>query len=456
MVSRHRPRVVALVACGVLTAILVGAVACSAGPAGALDRARPMQAAAASPPPKAHIVVNADTGEVLLAENEHEALPPASTAKVMTALTAVERLAPDAEVEVSVLAAAQPASRINMVAGHRWTFRDAMASMMMASANDAAYAIGETAGGTLEGFAEAMEATAKRLGMRDSTFSDPAGFDDEASFEGGPRMSAFDIAIATRNALTVPEIASWAAMSTYEFVDPAGAQRSLTNHNKLLPGHSRAYEGANGFKTGYTKRAGHTLTATATRGGCTLVVVVLDTWDTYGWATSLFDQAFATGCEGGTGETLPDVAVEPYARRAADRDAFLLLTRGAPAVPVLGGQAPGTAGAPPPGSGATGTSVVPTSTAGADDEQVTSGSSGGVFRVRNLAIVVFALLASAFVLRRRAVKRRRARRIAARRAREARMRSGGLTVVDGRYRTGMRVGPPVESHVRVRSRREDR
>lgn len=453
MVSRRRPRVVALAARGVLTAILVGAVACSAGPAGAFERARPAQAAPASPPPEAHIVVNADTGAVLLAENEHEALPPASTAKVMTALTAVERLAPDAEIVVSALAAAQPASRINMVAGQRWAFRDAMASMMMASANDAAYAIGETAGGSLEGFAEAMEATAKRLGMRDSTFSDPAGLDDEASFGGGPRMSAFDVAIATRNALTVPEIASWAAMSSYEFVDPAGAQRSLTNHNKLLPGHSRAYEGASGFKTGYTERAGHTLAATATRGGCTLVVVVLDTWDTYGWATSLLDQGFATGCEGGSGVTLPEIAVEPYSRRAAERDAFLLLARGAP-VPAPGGRAPA-AGSPSPDPGATDTSVAPERTADGGDEQVTSDSSGGVLRVRNLAIVALALVVSAFVLRRRAVKRRRARRIAARRAREARMRSGGLTVVDGRYRTGTRVGPPVESHVRVRSRQED-
>ena len=70
--------------------------------------------------------------------------------------------------------------------------------------------------------------------------------------------------------------------------------------------------------------------------------------------------------------------------------------------------------------------------------------------MRNVVIVLLILLVIAFMLRRRAVRRQRARRIARQRNRAAKMRSGGLTVVDGRYRPGDRVGPPVESHVRVR------
>ena len=58
--------------------------------------------------------------------------------------------------------------------------------------------------------------------MKDSTFADPAGLDDATSYKGGPRMSAYDIAIATRNALTVPTIAQWGATRTYEFTDPTG------------------------------------------------------------------------------------------------------------------------------------------------------------------------------------------------------------------------------------------
>ena len=78
-------------------------------------------------------------------------------------------------------------------------------------------------------------------------------------------MSAYDLAIATRNALAVPEIASWASTRTHDFVDPQGVQHHLVNHNKMLPGGGADYLGAIGFKTGYTLRSQHTLVAVATR-----------------------------------------------------------------------------------------------------------------------------------------------------------------------------------------------
>ena len=173
--------------------------------------------------------------------------------------------------------------------------------MMMVSANDAAYAIAETAGGSVSGFAAQANATAKRYGMRDSTFADPAGLDDGTSYKGGSKVSAYDLAIATRNTLTVPAIAKWAATRTYPFTDVAGAPHQLTNHNKFLPEGSYAYLGANGFKTGYTERAGHSLVATANRDGRELIVVILGSVAPgYTWAASLLDQGFATprGYEG--------------------------------------------------------------------------------------------------------------------------------------------------------------
>ncbi len=424
----------------VLTTLLTAG--CLALPAGAATR--PQQAQ--SPPPKALILVNAETGEVLIADKEHDPLPVASLAKVMTAVTAVERLPVDATITVGELAAAQPASRINMVAGQQWRFQDALASLLMASANDAAYAIAENAGTSLDGFAAAMAETGERLGMDDSTYSDPAGFDDEASFGGGPLMSAFDVAIATRNAQAVPEIATLAATETLDFVDPTGANRNLVNHNKMLPNNTRAYEGATGFKTGYTDQAGNTFVGTAERNGCSLIAVVLGTYDTYGWAAQLMDQGFAMNCqaEGDTAERLPDVAVWPYAQRVDDQRGFVALARG-----------------PNP---TTTTSTVPTTSdlaaaapavTAEEDESGESGGGGGrdggggVFSVRNIALVALAGLVAAFFVRRRAVKQQRARRVASHRTRTARMRSGGLTVIDGRYRTGTRVGPPLESHVRV-------
>ena len=437
------------VVCALLTVLLVGGV-CAPAPAAA---ARAGQAQ--SPPPKAFIVVDAGTGTILLADRLHDPLPPASTAKVMTALTAVERLPADALVNVSDLAAAQPASRISMATGQQWLLHDALASLLLASANDAAYAIAETAGGSLDGFVAAMTQSADRMGMEDSTFADPAGLDDEFSFNGGPRMSAFDIAIATRNALAVPELVQWGSMRTYEFVDPTGTARSLTNHNKLLPGATRGYDWATGFKTGFTERAGHTITATATREGRTLIAVIMNTYDTYGWAVQLLEQGFATPDVAGTGEQLPDVSVSPYGARLADQHAFLALARGlAPSPPV-------DAVAPAAADGAT-TSTEPTTPStrldsdaianqeNAADESNDRGADGGMVDLRLLIVVVVLLLALAFVLRRHAVRRQRTRRIALQRQRAARMRSGGLNVIDGRYRTGTRVGPPVESHVRIR------
>ncbi|MGQ0823672.1 MAG: D-alanyl-D-alanine carboxypeptidase family protein [Actinomycetota bacterium] len=418
--------------------LAVLAVTTCALPATAGAVARPGQAQ--SPPPTAYIVVNTTSGDVLEAGNEHEALPPASTAKIMTALTAIERLSLDATINVTELAAAQPASRINMVAGHQWPFADAMASLLMASANDAAYAIAETAGGSLQGFADAMAETADSLGMQDSTFADPAGFDDEASFGGGPRMSAFDIAIATRNALATPEIAKWAALRTYEFVDPAGTPRSLTNHNRMLAEGTRAYEGTTGFKTGFTNRAGQTFVATATRNGCSLIVVILNTYDVYGWAAQLMDQHFLRGCAGGTGARLPEVRISPHSRRVADRDAFAAAVRGDVDLAV----------APVPTANSD-TPAADTPAAAPKDD----GGGGGVLSVRTLAIGGIVGLAALVGLRRRAVKRQRARRLARQRTRAARMRSGGLPIVDGKYRAGTRVGPPVESHVQLRRARDD-
>jgi len=429
-------------------ALVLGALA----PSGAVAVARPGQAQ--SPPPQAMILVNADTGQVLAADNEHEPVPPASTAKVMTALTAIERLASDTTITVSELAAAQPAMRIGMAAGGQWRFEDALASLMLVSANDAAYAIAETAGGSLDGFAAAMNETAARLGMEDSSFSDPAGFDDATAFGGGPRVSAYDLAIATRNALTVPDLARLASTQYLEFVDPTGATRALTNHNKMLPGGTRVYDGATGFKTGFTDLAGQTLVATAERDGCSLIAVVLNTYDIYGWAAQYLDQGFAMSCRAEPGaERLPEVAVWPYAQRVEDRQGFVALARGpdaasttttvAPTGADLAATTPLTEPAPGAALGAQAPAAAPVG--------VEAGpGSRGLVSVQNLAIVGVALSFTAFVLRRRAVKRRRARRIAAQRARAARMRSGGLTVVDGRFRTGTRAGPPLESHVRIR------
>jgi serine-type D-Ala-D-Ala carboxypeptidase (penicillin-binding protein 5/6) len=261
------------------------------------------------PPAKAWILVDADSGAVLAASGHHQALPPASTTKLMTALVAVEKLSQEAVFTVDDTAAAQPAMRIGMQPGQGWTLSPALHSLLMVSANDAAYALAEAASGSLAGFAADMNAAAARYGMQDSTFNDPAGFDDSASFQGGSRVSAYDLAVAARNVLAVPELAEIAALPLYEFQEPSGRQHRLLNHNKLL----RRYPGAIGLKTGYTRQAGHTFVGAARRDGRTMIAVVLDTDDTYGSAAALLDQGFATAQDSpGTGERLPEPRARPF------------------------------------------------------------------------------------------------------------------------------------------------
>jgi len=272
-------------------------------------------AGAQAPPPgaaypaKAYILVDADTGKVLDAFDEHEALPPASTTKLMTALVATEKLASDTILTVGPNAAAQPAMRIGMVAGDRWTLDAALHSLMLVSANDAAYALAEAASGNLSTFADDANAAAARYGMVDSHFEDPAGFDDAAAFGGGSRVSAYDLAVAARNVLAVPDLAAMAGTARYTFDGPDGHAHVLYNHNKLLA----RYAGATGLKTGYTALAGHTFVGTATRDGRTMIAVVLNSDDTYGVASRLMDKGFATPADApGLGPVLPPVRVQPY------------------------------------------------------------------------------------------------------------------------------------------------
>jgi len=394
----------------------------------------------------------------------------------MTALVAVERLHADARIPVTPDAANREAMKIGMQAGTKWSFKDTMASMMMVSANDAAYAIAETVGGSVGGFANDANETARRLGMRDSTFGDPAGLDDQTSYKGGPKVSAYDLAIATRNALTVPAIARWAGTTDYAFTDPAGVHHTLHNHNKFLPNNGYGYVGANGFKTGWTSSAQHSLVATAKRGGRECIAVILDGVDGgYTWAASLLDKCWLKPRVATTGKFLPAIAVSPYASRTAARAGFARVALGkkaaehevsaAPASTTPRTAAAGPAATPSSPGANTAASGKTASGAGGADATAnaareinttpavarTAGTSGGGGMLTStlLVLILVVILAVAFVLRRRAVKKQRARRRARQRARAKAMRSGSLPVVDGKYRTGTRVGPPEDSRVSV-------
>ncbi len=450
---RRRPLLAPLALAALLT--VVPALAGHAGAAPAAATAPEV------PPPKAEIVADATSGRLLVCSNVHESLRPASTAKIMTALVAVERLPPNKLITVDAQAAQAPEQEVGFTPGQKLPLDKMLASLMMWSANDAAYTLAINTSGSLDAFAAAEAETGRRYGLKESSFSDPSGLDTAQSFKGGPRMSAYDLAIVTRNALSVPAIARWASTHEYRFTAPWGTQYDFVNHNRMLPGGTYAYPGATGFKTGFTNLAQHSIVATATRDGHTLIAVVLGSVIPGGYApaAAALDAGFAIANgsapadEACGKEVLPPNKVSLYAGRKADRDSFERLGAAKDTKVAAGAMAAATPLVP---SSIPNLSELPHA-ARPVTRVVAHAPSGGLLTTRNAAIVLVLLLALGFALRRRAVRRKRAQREARRRQRAAAMRSGSLPVVDGRYRPGTRIGKPVESHVRIRraNRRPD-
>ncbi|MFN8035550.1 MAG: serine hydrolase [Acidimicrobiia bacterium] len=414
-------RVVSALLGALLATTLVGP------PALAAPRPTPRTAATSStaaPAPRAFLLADAGTGRVLAAGNEHTALPPASTVKIMTGLTALRRLPAGATVKVSARAAAQPSMRIGMHEGEVWTLDDVLHTLYLVSANDAAYALAEAAGGTVEQFATLMDDTARQLGMSDSSFHDPAGLDDGASVNGGSRMSAWDLAIATRNALQVPQIADTVKLVDYEFTAPDGVRHTLHNHNAQF---LRQYAGATGMKTGYTSKAGRGLVCTATRDGRTMIGVVLDVYDTTGSCERLLDQGFASKADAaGTGEVLPEVKIFTAAQRDS-AIAGIPRSLGRPRLSEITGTtaAPATAAPRPAPRHRVATPAAPRT------------EESSVLPTILWAIGGFAVALVAFVAwRRRVVRRRRRTRSVRRKTMAEARRRGMLHVLDADARPG--------------------
>ncbi|MGI8792328.1 MAG: D-alanyl-D-alanine carboxypeptidase family protein [Acidimicrobiales bacterium] len=254
---------------------------------------------------KAWVLIDADTGVVLDARDPHSPRLIASTTKLLTALVALRHLGPEAVVPVSRRAADMPARKLDLPAGSRWSVTELLYGLLLSSANDAAVALAEAPGGSLDGFATQLATAATELGLADHpVVQDPSGLDDADSVGGGNLMSARDLAVVARAVLAEPLLATIVATPRHEFIDPTGRDRSLGNHNKLL----RTYDGSIGMKTGYTSRAGQTLVAAANRDGRTLISVVLSAGSLYGDTTTLLDRGFAMApLAVGTGDRLPPV-----------------------------------------------------------------------------------------------------------------------------------------------------
>jgi D-alanyl-D-alanine carboxypeptidase len=242
------------------------------------------------------ILVDPATGAVLWSRRSRTPAPPASLTKMLTALTIRASLDPDQMTVASRASARQPARRLAMRRGQRLTVNQALKALMIVSANDAAVMLAEAAGGSVGRFARAMDAESRLLGLRGSSWRNPHGLDAR-----GHRSTAFDLAILARAVLRDRWLAWVVRTRQAAFTTPGGRRVTLTAHSRFLLG----YRGAVGVKTGFTDDAGHCLAAAATRGGRTLIAVILHSPDNAADAGRMLDWGFGRGRSARTGRWLP-------------------------------------------------------------------------------------------------------------------------------------------------------
>jgi D-alanyl-D-alanine carboxypeptidase len=216
---------------------------------------------------EALLLVEADTGKVLQAENATYPWYPASLSKLMTAyvtLKAVKdgRISLDTLFTVSPVAAAQSPSKMGLRPGTQVTVDNALKMMLVKSANDMAVVLAEGVGGSIDGFSAQMNEAAQHLGMTQTSYVNPNGLPAD-----GQITSARDLAILARAIIhDLPEYEYFVHIPAIRF-----GRKVTQNFNKLIG----RYPGADGFKTGFICASGYNLVASATRDGKRLIAVVL-------------------------------------------------------------------------------------------------------------------------------------------------------------------------------------
>ncbi len=250
----------------------------------------PTSTTALNPTAQGAILMEAETGEFLFEKSPDEKLPIASVTKVMTLLLTMEALENgvitlDDMVTVSERAASMGGSQAWMEPGETLSVNEMLKAVAVSSCNDGAVALAEHLAGSEEEFVRRMNERAEELGMTNTSFLNCTGLDDDAVHYSTAR----DVALMSRELISHSKIFDYTTIWTDTI---RGGEFGLSNTNKLI----RFYNGANGLKTGSTSKAKFCLSATAERGGMTLIAVVLgspSSAERFADAKSLLDYGFA-------------------------------------------------------------------------------------------------------------------------------------------------------------------
>lgn len=273
------------------------------------------------PPLPAHLladgwlVADLDTGAVLAARDPHGLFPPASTEKVLTALTLIPRLSPEQTYVASAADVDVDGSRVGLVAGQPYTVRQLFTSMLVVSGNDSANALASANGGAALTLAE-MQARARSLQADDTVVGTVSGLDAP-----GQHTSPYDLALIARAALALPDFRRYVATERSFMPKPGGGEFEIDSHNPLLG----RFAGTFGVKNGYTTHDLATYIGAARRGGHTLLVTLMHAYPVFGpTARALLRWGFAAdGLVTPVGQLVGPLAPRVAGLQSATRSAAL-------------------------------------------------------------------------------------------------------------------------------------
>lgn len=232
---------------------------------------------------KSYVLLEQSTNSVILSGNMDVRMKPASTTKILTAICAIENANLSDVVKVSLNASKQEGSSMYLKAGEKVNLENLVYGLMLNSGNDAAVAIAEHIGGSVQKFSNIMNNKAKDIGAFNSNFENPNGLDSDNHY-----VTAYDLAVITSYALNNEKFSEIVKTKSKVLKDDKGIYKYLSNHNKML----RMYDGCIGVKTGFTKKSGRTLVTAAERDGIKLIAVTLGAPDDWNDHRKLLDYGF--------------------------------------------------------------------------------------------------------------------------------------------------------------------
>lgn len=231
------------------------------------------------------ILMDMDSQRIMYAKNIHSVRSVASISKIMTAILAVESGKINQIVTIGDEIKEAYGSGIYIQVGEKLKLQELVYGLMLRSGNDAALAIANYVGGDVEKFVGLMNKKAKEIGMKNTTFNNPSGLDEDK----GNYSTAYDMAILTSYAMQNELYRKIVGTKKYKLETNKNAY-SWTNKNKLLS----SYKYITGGKTGFTKKAKRTLVTTASKDNLNLAVVTLNDGNDWQDHQNLYDQAFKT------------------------------------------------------------------------------------------------------------------------------------------------------------------